>query len=122
MFLLSSRPSASKTIYSYFNGHHSVNNQWGHDIVFPAFNRDGNPNAFSNSELLEIQQVFQNVAEDFAPFDVNVTTQEPDVSALIKSNSSDQFYGVRSVQNAGDRWIRKWNWRRRLPQQLRQQP
>ena len=97
-FKLESRPSATKTIYLDYDGHHSVNNAWGHNIVFPAFNRTGSSSTFSNSELLEIQQNFQNVAEDFAPFDVNVTTRDPGVDALRRTNSNDQFYGVRSVQ------------------------
>ena len=97
-FALSSRPSASKTIYLDFDGHHSVNNSWGHNILFPAFDRNGNPNSFSNSELLEIQQVFQNVAEDFAPFDVNVTTEDPGSAAIIRTGSNDQYYGIRALQ------------------------
>lgn len=97
-FRLSSRPSATKTIYLDYDGHHSVNNSWGHNINFPAFNREGSSSTFSNSELLEIQQNFQNVAEDFAPFDVNVTTRNPGSAALIRSNGADQLYGVRSVQ------------------------
>ena len=96
-FFLESNPGASKTIYLDFDGHHSVNNQWGHDIVFPAFDRDGDPNSFSNSELIEIQRQFQNVAEDFLPFDVNVTTRDPGVAALVKDSASDQFYGIRSL-------------------------
>ena len=57
-FSLQSRPGATKTIYLDFDGHHSVGNSWGHDIQFPAFNRDGNPNSFSDSELIEIQKQF----------------------------------------------------------------
>ena len=56
-FLLSSRPTATKTIYLDFDGHHSVLNRWGHDIVFPAFNRSGSPDTFTDEELLEIQRV-----------------------------------------------------------------
>ncbi len=96
-FLLESNPTATKTIYLDFDGHHSVNNSWDHDIEFPAFNTSGSPTTFSNTELVEIQQQFQNIAEDFFPFDVNVTTKDPGTAALIKSNSADQFYGVRMV-------------------------
>lgn len=96
-FFLESNPNASKTIYLDFNGHHSVNNAWNHDIQFEAFDRDGNVNSFSNSELLEIQRQFQNVAEDFLPFDVNVTTRDPGEAALIRSDANDQFYGIRAI-------------------------
>ena len=69
----------------------------GHDIHFPAFDRDGNPNSFSDSELIEIQKQFQNVAEDFLPFDVNVTTIDPGVAALSKSSVNDTTWGIRAV-------------------------
>ena len=42
-FELSSNPNATKTIYLDFDGHHSVNNRWNHDIVFPAYNTSGGP-------------------------------------------------------------------------------
>ncbi|MCX5957300.1 MAG: hypothetical protein NTW51_13085 [Cyanobacteria bacterium] len=37
------------------------------------------------------------MAADFAPFDVNVTTQAPPTDWLIKSNRSDPNYGIRVV-------------------------
>jgi hypothetical protein len=96
-FKLESNPASTLTIYMDFNGHHSVNNLWEHDIVFPAFDRDGNPNAFSTEELIEIQKHFQNVSEDYFPFNVNVTTKDPGVEALRKSSDTDFIYGVRDV-------------------------
>ncbi|MCP4943452.1 MAG: hypothetical protein GY924_15960 [Planctomycetaceae bacterium] len=96
-FSLQSRPDATKTIFLDFDGHHSVGNSWGHDIQFPAFDRDGNPNSFSDSELIEIQKQFQNVAEDFLPFDVNVTTLDPGLAALAKSNINDPTWGIRAI-------------------------
>ena len=96
-FELESNPTATKTIYIDFDGHHSVNNAWGHDIVFPPYNTSGSSASFSNSELTEIQKVFQNMAEDFLPFDVNVTTKDPGLAALTKTSPSDQTYGVRDL-------------------------
>ncbi|MGP1271720.1 MAG: GC-type dockerin domain-anchored protein [Phycisphaerales bacterium] len=96
-FLLNSRPGASKTIYLDFDGHHSRNNGWGHNIVFPAFNRSGSSSSFTDAELEEIIGTWQQVAEDFAPFDVNVTTQDPGLAAIVRSNGADQQYGIRCV-------------------------
>lgn len=96
-FALESIPGADKTIYLDFDGHHSVNNSWGHNIQFPAFNRNGSPNDFSNSELVEIQKTWQNVAEDFLPFNVNVTTTDPGIAALTRTGGNDSTYGVRAV-------------------------
>lgn len=96
-FALESNPDATKTIYLDFDGHHSVNNVWGHDIVFPAFNRQGDAESFTTAELIEIQKQFQNVAEDFLPFDVNVTTIDPGEDALKKSGTGDFEWGIRAV-------------------------
>ena len=96
-FNLSSLPGATKTIYLDFDGHHSVNNSWNHDIEFPAYNTSGSPDTFSTSELLEIIAHWKYVVEDFAPFEVNVTTLEPPLSALTKNGSGDQTYGIRCV-------------------------
>jgi len=96
-FELETNPNASKTIYLDFNGHFSNNNRWNHSINFPAWNRSGSTNSFTDAELIEIQKQFQNVAEDFAPFDVNVTTKDPGTAALVRSSFIDQTYGVRVV-------------------------
>lgn len=96
-FQLASNPGASKTIYLDFNGHHSVNNDWDHDIMFPAWDRNGDTSNFSDAELIEIQLQFQNTAEDFLPFDVNVTTIDPGLEALRRTGPTDNEYGVRVV-------------------------
>jgi hypothetical protein len=98
-FLLSSIPTASKTIYLDFDGHHSVNNSWGHDILFEPYNTQGTPDTFTDAELVEIQKLFQNVAEDFLPFNVNVTTADPGVDAIIKNGFGDTQFGVRAVNS-----------------------
>ncbi|MCA9005843.1 MAG: hypothetical protein KDA70_11280, partial [Planctomycetaceae bacterium] len=72
------------------------NNEYG-TIVTPAYDTDGNVAVFSTAEHEAMQRVWQRIAEDFAPFNVNVTTVEPPVSDLIKSNSSDTRWGVRIV-------------------------
>ena len=51
--------------------------------------------SFSTTELARIQGIWQRMAEDFAPFNVDVTTEDPGVEALRKSTSTDTAYGVR---------------------------
>ena len=101
-FLLHSKPGSSKVIYLDFNGHLiPANSAWanaynaGAAINAPAFNTDADPNNFSNSELQVIQNVWRLVAEDFAGFDVDVTTEEPLNSALLRESSTDNNYGSR---------------------------
>jgi PKD repeat protein len=52
---------------------------------------------FSQQEQDVIQYIWQRVAEDYAPFDVDVTTQDPGVDAIIRSSGSDLQYGSRAV-------------------------
>ncbi|MEO8272357.1 MAG: M12 family metallo-peptidase, partial [Aureliella sp.] len=102
-FLLNSNPGANHRIYLDFDGHTTSGTNWntyfngGQNIVSPAFDIDGNANSFSNAELERIQWIWERVSEDFMPFDVNVTTQDPGSAALIKSGSSDSEWGIRVV-------------------------
>ena len=96
-FQLESRPSATKTIYIDSDGHHSVDNNWGHNIMFDPFDTEGDPANFSDAELIELQLQFQNMAEDFLAFDVNITTKDPGLDALIRSGPGDDEYGIRVV-------------------------
>lgn len=102
-FQLHSNPGAAHTIYLDFDGHTTSGTIWnsnfngGNDIITPAYNTDGQA-GFSNVELEAIQRVWQRVMEDFAPFDVDVTTEEPaNVNDLINSGSGDSAWGVRVV-------------------------
>ncbi len=100
-FSLHSRPGASRTVYLDFNGHTMSGNGWtanyngGADIVAPPFDTDGNPLNFSDGERNVVIEVWQRVAEDFAPFDVDVTTELGSEAVLTRSSSTDAAYGTR---------------------------
>lgn len=72
---LESNPGASNTIYLDFTGH--ANKILGIGVDTPAFRFDDRATDFSITELAIIQDVWDHMAEDFAPFDVNVTTIGP---------------------------------------------
>ncbi len=78
-----SRPGATKVLYLDFNGHTITGTNWntsGGAVTYVAkpFNLSGDDTAtFSDAEQTLIIQVWERVAEDFAPFDVDVTTEEP---------------------------------------------
>jgi len=97
-FLLHSRPAATKRIYLDFNGHTTSGTAWkgGGTIVTPAYTVDGDP-AFSTTELQNIQDVWARVVEDFSPFDVDVTTEEPSLEDLRNTGGSDTRWGIRVV-------------------------
>lgn len=100
IFNLSSKPNSKHTIYLDFTGHTTSGTYWnsaytnGASITTPVYSRDSS-SAFSNTELRDIYEIWLRVSEDYMPFDVNVTTKEPAKSSLIKSSSSDAYYGVR---------------------------
>lgn len=100
-FLLHSRPGATKKIFLDFDGHLLSGTAWndtrngGGAIAAPAWSLDGNAADFNDSERLVIQRVWQRMAEDFAPYDVDVTTEFPGEAALTRSGGGDQAYGMR---------------------------
>ena len=78
---LESKPGAAATLVLDFNGHTQATweNSRGEftDLVTPSFNADGTGSTFSLREQEIIRNAWAAVAEDFAPFDINVTTIEP---------------------------------------------
>jgi hypothetical protein len=109
-FQLHSRPGAQRTIYLDFDGHTTTGTQWNSDfngnqpIVSAPFDTDGNPGSFSTDELIAIQETWLRVAEDYAPFDVDVTTEDPGLEALRRSSVGDAIYGQRVVITPGASW------------------
>ncbi|HLA85580.1 MAG TPA: clostripain-related cysteine peptidase, partial [Thermoguttaceae bacterium] len=105
-FLLHSNPGASKVIYLDFDGHTTTgtlwNNIYGDPIVTPAYTLDGD-SAFSDAELEQIQKVWERVSEDYLPFEVDVTTEDPGVEALRNTGGGDTQWGIRVVIGA-DTW------------------
>ena len=103
-FRLHSDPTATRIIYLDFDGHTTTKTAWNStafgmtsSFTSPAFDIDGNPAIFSSTELTRIQQIWQRVASDFAPFDVDVTTQAPPLDWLSRTSSTDTTYGIRVV-------------------------
>ncbi|MFN5962274.1 MAG: PKD domain-containing protein, partial [Verrucomicrobiota bacterium] len=98
-FVLHSKPGTSRVLYLDFNGHTTSGTSWKSGATFtsPAYDTDGNPASFSDAELANIQQIWKRVSEDFAPWDVDVATEEPPLESLRKSTTTDTAYGVRMV-------------------------
>lgn len=99
-FTLHSNPGSSKVIYLDFDGYTSAEPS----NFFPAaphtyepWDADGNPGSFSNSEMDAIQDIWLRVSEDYAPFDVDVTTEDPGAAAINRADEADTNYGTRTV-------------------------
>jgi PKD repeat protein len=96
-FVLHSRPGAARTIYLNFRGATLSGTAWnGSSTTVTAlpFDTDGLPYTFSTAELERIQYIWQRVVEDFAPFDVDVTTEAPAPERLTRSGSTDGVFGT----------------------------
>jgi len=96
-FALHSNPGSNRVIYLDFQGQGShVDGFWNNGQPFetPRFSLDGDPNSWSDAELNFVQQVWQAVSEDYAPFNIDVTTQDPGSDNLTRSDASDQNYGT----------------------------
>ena len=77
-----SRPGAPNVLYLNFCGEDVSNTQWnvseGRSVFNAvAFSTDSDFSTFSDSEQAAIKRVWQRVAEDFAPFNIDVTTERP---------------------------------------------
>jgi len=104
-FSLHSNPSAKHVVYLDFDGHTNGNvfgSSWD-NLASPAWDFSKNGPSFTDAEKQIIAKVWARVAEDFAPFDVNVTTQDPNTEALRKSGANDERWGIRVVITPDDR-------------------
>lgn len=104
-FTLNSRPGSKRTIYLDFDGHTATGTAWnnfpalgtGSTINASPFDTDGNLTSFSVSERESIIQAWLAVVEDYAIYDVNITTQDPGPDALNRSSFADDVFGSRAV-------------------------
>jgi hypothetical protein len=62
---------------------------------YDGYDTDGEPSTFGVAERSDIQQIWAQVSEDFAPFQVDVTTQDPGPLNLTRSTAGDSQYGIR---------------------------
>ena len=101
-FKLHSRPTATKRIYLDFDGQVTKDPSWngGAEIVTPAYSLDDDFSTFTDAEKTAIQEVWSRVAEDFAPFDVNVCTEEPTLDDLRNTGGTDDRWGIREIGRA----------------------
>ena len=75
--ILHSDPAAKAKIFLDFSG--APAQSWGtyNASVTPAYDVDGDPTTFSDTELANIQQIWARVSEKYSPFNIDVTTQNP---------------------------------------------
>ena len=97
-FSLHSRPGARLIVYLDFTGHTTTNTPWntpGGSFTTPPYTIDADTATFNTQEHTVIQSVWRRIAEDFAAYDVDVTTEEPNEALLLRTANSDLQYGMR---------------------------
>ena len=77
-----SRPGAANVLYLNFEGENVTNTEWNtylgrSEIPALAFSSDSDYSTYSDSEQLAIKRIWQRIAEDYAPFNIDVTTERP---------------------------------------------
>lgn len=99
-FTLHSKPGSQRVIHLDFDGHLVADTAWNDvdgvaETTHPAWTLDGDASTFSTTERNAVASIWSRVAEDYAPFDVDVTTQDPGQAAITRTNSGDLTFGTR---------------------------
>lgn len=131
-----SNPGFTKKIYLDFDGQQITGTTWnnkvfngtyntGNVIDAPAFSLDSDLTTFSPTELAAIQDTWARVAEDYAPFQVDVTTESPSASAftaggqairVMISTDTDATTGQQWYPSAGGvAYLNSWTWTNGTP-------
>ena len=105
-FRLHSKPGSKHTIFLDVDGATVSGTAWNASGLpngfYGGLDSDGDPSTFSAAEQDVVQSVWQRVAEDYAPLDVDVTTQDPGDAALDRDTAGDDTYGSRALVSGSD--------------------
>ena len=98
-----SRPGSTKKLYINFVGQTVSGTAWNTSlgrasIVALPYDTDNTPTTFSDAEQLAIKRIWQRMAEDYAPFDIDVTTEAP----AVINNSTAICLITRNTDANGD--------------------
>ena len=92
-FKLHSNPTANHQIYLDFDGYELASSEWEDGAALRVGAFFGSP--FSNAAQQAIQDIWRRVTEDFAPFNIDVTTEAPSSEDLKKAGAGDTRWGIR---------------------------
>lgn len=111
VFKLHSKAGSSQVIYLDFDGHAITNTAWNSYVGATTLNAlpydlDGNPASFSDAEAANIAEIWRRIAEDYAPFNVDVTTElpasfGPTVGRILITQDADANGKAMPSQGAG---------------------
>jgi hypothetical protein len=107
-FRLHSNPRARRTIFLDFDGTVVRGTAWNSQAGVNGGRHAGwdlanNGRRFTDGEKRVVQSVWARVAEDYAPFAIDVTTEQPPSSRITRSRRGDKVYGTRVlISESGD--------------------
>jgi len=111
VFSLHSKPGASNVVFLDFDGHSITGTAWNGYVnqsllLARAYDQDGSPGSFSGSELANIAEIWRRIAEDFAAFDIDVTTEMPatfnsTTGRILITTDTDETGKAMPAQGAG---------------------
>ncbi|MDF2178910.1 zinc-dependent metalloprotease family protein [Aliiglaciecola sp. CAU 1673] len=108
VFRLHSKPGAAKQIYLDFDGGAFSGRAWGSGASYDTlpYDLDGDPSSFNATELSRIHEIWTRIADDYAAFDVDVTTEAPNqfgpnVGWLLFTKDTDANGTAMPSQGAG---------------------
>ena len=116
-FSLHSRPGAPNVVYLDFDGHTITGTAWNNStdpLEAKPFDLDGDPSTFNASERSAIAEIWHRMADDYAPFDIDVTTEEPSSfnsttgRVLITSKTDANGKAMPSSSAGGIAYIGVW--------------
>ncbi len=99
-FRLHSNPGVKRTIFLDFDGTTVQNTAWNDQLGVRNGGHTGwdpgnNGRKFSARERRMVQSIWARVAEDYAPFAVDVTTEQPSEDRITRRNKTDKVFGTR---------------------------
>jgi len=130
---LQSKPIANKVLYLNYWGGTLSGTRWndeytsGADINYTAYSSDADTGNFSTTDLYRMWMSWREVVEDYAPFDVNITTDQSvydatpveDRSMIVATTSyvwfGSQAGGVANLDSFGNEYTGVgWAWNKGL--------
>ena len=97
-----------RVAYLDFNGRALAGTAWadaspvGPSALAAAWGLDGDPSHLSAAERSVVLEIWRRVAEDFAPFDIDITTEEPPPGDLSRTSTDDSRFGTTVVVTPSD--------------------
>ncbi|WP_440053907.1 zinc-dependent metalloprotease family protein [Pseudoalteromonas sp. T1lg65] len=108
VFTLHSSPNSPNTVYLDFDGGEISGRAWGGGTTYQStpYDLDGDPTSFNATERARIHEIWTRIADDFAAFDINVTTEVPtefgpNVGWLLFTEDTDSNGSAMPHQGAG---------------------